>query len=346
MNTINQYKNRFYNLLESTMGDVRPLITEDETVSGTPEFNQIVTNLGLDLEKLDDVNYHIKNGNQLFGGNGSHYNLYFNNNKGDITIHKIDSKLPNNTFKNENTSFDIRNVDNTTKPETIKTIVQNVINGKLDKNQFGMSMGGGDLDKFYEFYINNSLEGYDAYITNLEVFLNGGNGIQFNPLFYFKSKNPDNKVKYFYYSTNGIRVSYGGGGRPFEKEYVLDGNKISFEKDRKSTKTTGKYTKAIDPEWNSGNLDINDLARSDKYVKYGMQGDIVRQIQSALLNSGQLTTAFQLAKDNEACKQDYKQCHGTFGKKTLAAVKEFQNANDLVDDGFVGPDTAEALTGL
>ena len=135
MNTINQYKNRFYNLLESTMGDVRPLITEDETVSGTPEFNQIVTNLGLDLEKLDDVNYHIKNGNQLFGGNGSHYNLYFNNNKGDITIHKIDSKLPNNTFKNENTSFDIRNVDNTTKPETIKTIVQNVINGKLDKTK-------------------------------------------------------------------------------------------------------------------------------------------------------------------------------------------------------------------
>ena len=25
MNTVNQYKNRFYNLLESTMGDVRPL---------------------------------------------------------------------------------------------------------------------------------------------------------------------------------------------------------------------------------------------------------------------------------------------------------------------------------
>lgn len=90
-------------------------------------------------------------------------------------------------------------------------------------------------------------------------------------------------------------------------------------------------------------MDLINLANSDKYVKYGMRGDIVRYIQSALLRSGQLTTTFQLAKDNEACKQDYKQCHGTFGKKTLAAVKEFQDANDLVVDGFVGPDTAEAL---
>lgn len=31
MNTINEYKNRFYNLLETTIGDVKPLISEDDS---------------------------------------------------------------------------------------------------------------------------------------------------------------------------------------------------------------------------------------------------------------------------------------------------------------------------
>jgi hypothetical protein len=322
------------------MGDVRPLITEDETVSGSPEFNQIVKNLGLDLEKLDEYDYNIKNGNQLFGGNGSHYNLYFNNNKGYITIYQIDSKLPNNRLKGDNSFFEISDIDNTTNIETIKTIVQNVINGKLDKNL--VHKGDGNLPKFYEFYENNSLEGYDAYLNDLDITLEGGNQIKdIYPYLWFKSKTPDNKVKTFSIWEHGVQVSYGNNS--FKKEYVLDGNKISFEKDRKSTKTTGKYTKIFDTGRSTTELNLQDLSSSDKYVKYGMQGDIVRQIQSALLRSGQLTTAFQLAKDNEACKQDYKQCHGTFGKKTLAAVKEFQDANDLVIDGFVGPDTAEAL---
>jgi hypothetical protein len=344
MDIINEYKNRFYNLLESTMGDVRPLITEDETVKGSPEFNQIVTNLGLDLEKLDEYNYNIKNGNQLFGGNGSNYSLFFKDNIGDINIDKIDSKLPNNNLKDEGVPFIIRNLNNTTKIETIKTIVQSVVNGKLDKNLVTKEH---DVNhpKFYEFYETNTLEGYDGYLNYLIIDLEGGNQIKdIYPSLFFKSKNPENRVKAIDVDYNGVKVSYGGG--LFKKEYVLDGNKISFEKDRKSTKTTGKYTKIFDTGRGTTELNILDLKYSDKYVKYGMKGDIVRQIQSALLRSGQLTTAFQLAKDNEACKQDYKQCHGTFGPKTYAAVKEFQAANDLVEDGIVGPDTAEALYGV
>ena len=34
MKTINEYKNRFYNLMESTLGDVKPLITESGCGSG------------------------------------------------------------------------------------------------------------------------------------------------------------------------------------------------------------------------------------------------------------------------------------------------------------------------
>ena len=346
MNTINQYKNRFYNLLESTMGDVKPLITEDETVSGSPEFNQIVTNLGLDVEG-DENDSDIKNGNQLFGGNGSNYAFSFNSEtkEGYFSINKIDSKLPNNSFKYDNEGyfsyFYIGGINNTTKIETIKTIVQNVINGKLDKNLVTNKFDV-NYPKFYEFYENNSLEGYDAYLGDLTIYLEGGNQIQkIDPSLYFKSKNPDNRVKRINVNYDGVRAFYGGSS--FKKEYVLDGNKISFEKDRKSTKTIGKYNNPNNPDTGMGLLDLKD---SNKYVKQGMQGDTVKEIQSALLRSGQLTTAFQLAKDNEACKQDYNQCHGYFGKKTLAAVKEFQDANDLVIDGFVGPDTAEALYGV
>ena len=334
MNTINQYKNRFYNLLESTMGDVRPLITEDETVTGTPVFNQIVKNLGLDLEKLDEYNFNIKNGNQLFGGNGSKYSFSFNSEtkQGSITIYKIDSKLPNNQFKNEedNCFFVIENINNTTKLETIKTIVQNVINGKLDKNL--VHKGDGNLPKFYEFYETNSLEGYDVYLSYLTIHLEGGNQIKdISPSLYFISKNPENRVKSFVVDNEELVVSYGGAN--FKKEYVLNGNKISFEKDRKSTKTTGRYKSDS----------LYDLADTDKYVRQGMKGEIVKQIQHKLLKSGQLKNTYKLAVDNQKCIEDYTFCHGTFGPKTYAAVKEFQDANDLVIDGFVGPDTAEAL---
>jgi len=339
MDIINEYKNRFYNLLESTMGDVRPLITEDETVSGSPEFNQIVTNLGLDLEYVDEYDSTIKNGNQLFGGNGGRYYFAYKSEtkQGNILIGEIDSKLPNNEFKvgedgYSGSYFLIGGITNTTKIETIKTIVQNVINGKLDKNLVNKGVDG-NFPKFYEFYENNSLDGYDAYLSNLEINLEGGNQIKsINPQLRFMSKNPDNRVKFINVNHyEGVKASYGGGS--FKKEYVLDGNKISFEKDRKSTKPTGRYKSDS----------LYDLADTDKYVKKGMKGEIVKQIQHKLLKSGQLKNTYKLAVDNQKCIEDYTFCHGTFGNITLAAVKEFQDANDLVIDGFVGPDTAEAL---
>lgn len=331
MNTINQYKNRFYNLLESTMGDVRPLITEN-TVSGTPEFNQIVKNLGLEL-KGDESGGIIKNGNQLFGGNGRKYTFDFDSEtkQGKIYVVEIDSKLPNNQFKDGTGAFfDIEYINNTTNLETIKTIVQNVINGKLDKNL--LHKGDGNFPKFYEFYENNSLEGYDAYLSYLIIDLEGGNQIKnIRPSLYFISKNPDNRVKSFVVTSDGLVVSYGGAN--FKKEYVLDGSKISFEKDRKSTKGTARY------KFDS----LYDLADTDKYVKRGMKGEIVKQIQHKLLKSGQLKNTYKLAADNQKCMDNYQFCHGTFGEKTYAAVMEFQDANDLVVDGMVGPDTAEAL---
>jgi hypothetical protein len=277
MDIINEYKNRFYNLLESTMGDVRPLITEDE-VTGTPEFNQIVKNLGLELENLGDGYYNIKNGNQLFGGNASEYGLNFSNNEGEIIISEIDSKLPNNDLKNGD--LFVNNIDVTTKIEIIKTIVQNFISGNIDKNLLSKGSDG-NFPKFYEFHENNNLEGYDALpFHSLFIDLKGGNQIsEISSILVFKSKNPENKVKWIKFSGDDyLEVKYttdDTSGGFFKKEYVLDGNKISFEKDRKSTKGARRYKSDS----------LYDLADTDKYVKYGMKGEIVKQIQHKLLKS-------------------------------------------------------------
>ena len=152
------------------------------------------------------------------------------------------------------------------------------------------------------------------------------------------SKNPENKVKFFGLYTDNIGyvdVSY-NNTTTFRKEYVLEGNKISFEKDRKSTKPAGRYK-------SDSGITLWDLADGDTYVRRGMKGDIVKQIQHKLLKSGQLKNTYKLAANNQKCIDEYTYCHGTFGSKTYAAVQEFQDANDLVVDGIVGPDTADAL---
>ena len=41
MNNIEQYKNRFFNLMESTIGDVRPLISEQDDVPPRKEVETI-----------------------------------------------------------------------------------------------------------------------------------------------------------------------------------------------------------------------------------------------------------------------------------------------------------------
>jgi len=333
MDIINEYKNRFYNLLESTMGDVRPLITEN-TVSGSPKFNQIVTNLGLEIsEMVENGGYEtttIKNGNQLFGHNFGEIELKISPSACYLYFTEFISKFPNQTNNFVLTiEFNVQNLD----LDFLKTIVQNVINGKIDKNYITDETP----QKFYEFYEKNNLEGYDAKIKGFVIETYQKKQInRIIPHLLFVSKNPENKVKsikvsfYVHPSYSGIEKGH------FNKDYVLNGNQISFDKDRKETKGSYK-TKDLNNETLYG-LSINNT-----YVKKGMKGNTVRQIQQALLRSGQLTTAVQLAKDNEACKKDYKQCHGTFGNQTFNAVREFQLANDIKDDGIVGPDTAHAL---
>jgi peptidoglycan hydrolase-like protein with peptidoglycan-binding domain len=64
-----------------------------------------------------------------------------------------------------------------------------------------------------------------------------------------------------------------------------------------------------------------------RYLKVGMSGSDVRQVQTRLIALGYLTGS----------------ADGNFGTATEAAVKAFQKQNKLWDDGIAGPDTQKAL---
>lgn len=65
-----------------------------------------------------------------------------------------------------------------------------------------------------------------------------------------------------------------------------------------------------------------------KAIKYGQKGDPVANLQTTLNNLG-----YNLDVD------------GSFGPKTLAAVKDYQQKNGLAVDGMVGPQTQASLWG-
>jgi peptidoglycan hydrolase-like protein with peptidoglycan-binding domain len=65
-----------------------------------------------------------------------------------------------------------------------------------------------------------------------------------------------------------------------------------------------------------------------KAIKYGMKGDDVSKLQTYLKNAG-----YNIDVD------------GSFGPQTLAAVKQYQQANGLTVDGMVGPQTQAMLFG-
>ena len=53
MNTIRDYKNRFYNLMESTMGDVKPLISEQEVKDFSTEIFEELKKNGFTIGDLN-----------------------------------------------------------------------------------------------------------------------------------------------------------------------------------------------------------------------------------------------------------------------------------------------------
>lgn len=70
------------------------------------------------------------------------------------------------------------------------------------------------------------------------------------------------------------------------------------------------------------------MSTTHKQIGYGYQGDEAKELQTLLNNNG-----YKLDVD------------GIVGKKTVAAIKDYQNANGLAVDGIVGKNTWGSLLG-
>lgn len=100
-------------------------------------------------------------------------------------------------------------------------------------------------------------------------------------------------------------------------------------------------TEAVLPNIQEGD-DLCDILCKRKQAKFGANGSVVQLIQNALAKCG-----FNVEKEgggiNKGCKDDAKNCDGKFRKETAKAVKEFQRAMGLAQDGSVGYKTLTAL---
>ena len=107
MENLEQYKSRFYNLIESTMGNVKPLITEDIDYQPAQQFFQdIMSILG---KKFPDKVKWDTNTNTIYGGNKTRYfkMSYFPNEKAITWVDNSDTIV-----KNDGTNllrFEIKN---------------------------------------------------------------------------------------------------------------------------------------------------------------------------------------------------------------------------------------------
>ncbi len=67
MNNIEQYKKRFFNLMESTMGDVKPLINEQDASADEQKYQSLynaVSGLGTNAEEFFKILATIKDKNE------------------------------------------------------------------------------------------------------------------------------------------------------------------------------------------------------------------------------------------------------------------------------------------
>jgi len=82
----------------------------------------------------------------------------------------------------------------------------------------------------------------------------------------------------------------------------------------------------------------DEFCTNKKVAGRGATGHCVKTIQSMLLNSG-LVDGIQLTKDLDACKNNFNDCDGIYGRETEKAVRKFQEENNISVDGIVGCET-------
>ena len=151
MNNIEQYKHRFFNLMESTIGDVKPLISEQANPDNIKEYkgkwsiSNMMKNEVFKKMYKDAIDKNTKISGEEDATVVDYYNRMVNDNKLDSLVTMYDKEFPSGTQSSELGNSPITNVED---------------------------LKGDDLKKFYNAMIatyegNETFEGMTIFSTLL-----------------------------------------------------------------------------------------------------------------------------------------------------------------------------------
>lgn len=334
MNKINQYKDRFFHLLESEIGDVRPII--DEQIMGTnpATFNTVQNAPKVDLPKVNvntqsnkKAEYTTSQWNVLSGSGGYDYGLpkgtVFKVSPNDSSIVIAQSA---NVHKKLNDLFAFA--------ASWEKVPQRV--------SFYCKKGKFYLQKNPQNALTNQTLG-NALVKNVCYYkapaktntpakdtpINDGAWTALETTF-GKSLGKDamggymhkvDGVIYNFYNNGTYGASNGKSGK-WQSDWndiIIDGKKYSAKNQINNQQTT---TTTAAPS-------LATVSAGKGAIRQGMNGESVKQVQDLLKAKG----VFNYTPTTY------------FGPKTKAAVVAYQTANSLKPDGVVGTNTLKSLQG-
>jgi hypothetical protein len=132
----------------------------------------------------------------------------------------------------------------------------------------------------------------------------------------------------FLYNNDTYKTSTGQNG----KYGCTDTGKVQLYPTSTGTPTSASTTQTrVKPKWRQVNYSSDDILSGKAVLKVGDKGDIVKDLQQLLASQGGGLSSKTGNPD------------GYFGKRTLAAVKQFQGMLSLNQDGIVGKNVWETL---
>ena len=133
-----------------------------------------------------------------------------------------------------------------------------------------------------------------------------------------------------------------------EGTWVLDNKESGGFKlvgfDTRDSSVKGDVTKKASDYVTDTDTDLKvALVDNNKIMGKGSKGNLVKKIQSYLLNNG-YEKFDKISNETQNCKLNINYCDGIYGSGTSAAVKQFQTDKGLKSkDGVVGKETIKAM---
>jgi len=184
MNNIEQYRNRFFNLMESTIGDVRPLITEQINPDDIKEYkgkwsiSNMMKNEASKKMYKDAIDKNTKINGEEDATVVDYYNRMVNDNRLDNLVSMYDKSFPS-SGENTTTSVPTGTGDGLSK-SPITTVTE---------------LTGDDLTKFYNVMIAKYQEdrSFDGLTIHSMLLANRDKNIKVSLIQDYITKNTDNK---------------------------------------------------------------------------------------------------------------------------------------------------------